>query len=147
MNEVISDRSDTQFQALAWDPEVGTSDGDGINRVRFEIIGPSPSTNTRHTQSEYSAGYCTFGGNNPCNQMSQSLWDSLPNGTYTIRAQARANDGRYSVWDEVDFIIDKPPTPTSTETEIATDTPTPAPSRTPACGPENPNYPCLTPPW
>ena len=124
-NPTITDRSQTRFQAVAWDPVTGTWDGAGINRVQFRILGPAPSTTQRDFATEYAQAYCGFGGNSPCSMMDQNYWDSWPNGTYTIQARAQANgtgQWRWSSWDTETFVLNKPPTPTPTKTFTPTET-------------------------
>lgn len=40
-NQVITNISQTNFEAIAWDPNVGTSNGNGIQKVEFTFSGPS----------------------------------------------------------------------------------------------------------
>jgi hypothetical protein len=55
------------FQVQAWDPEVGTRDGDGIESVTFRISDENGSL--VHEKIEKKSGYCPFGGGEPkCNR-------------------------------------------------------------------------------
>jgi hypothetical protein len=135
----------TRFEAEAWDPDVGMNNGDGIQRVEFRIR--NSGGGTVFSSNEYNAAYCVFGGNGPCNTMGTSLWDSLPNDTYTIYARAHAIDGRKSVWDTRTFVMNRAPTPTPTITNTPTITPTPTVTSTPTITrtPTRTTTPSITP--
>jgi len=105
-----SEREQSRFEAEAWDPLVGTTNGAGISALEFRIVSPTGATIWTHT--EYSARYCTFGGDTTCAYMGDSLWKQFrsvfPNGTYTIQARARrASNGIWSPWTSRTFILDK----------------------------------------
>lgn len=131
---VISSQSQTRFEAIGWDMGGSHTNGQGINRIYFQIFDPN-GVRILNT-SEGQAAYCAFSGNGPCNAMNDSMWNSLINGTYTIVVQARGDNGIWS--DEVSktFVIlrDTPTptrTPTVTRTVTATSTgPTPTPTKT-----------------
>jgi hypothetical protein len=128
--QVITSQSDTDFEAIAWDTGVGSTNGDGISRVYFQIY--DPNGNRILNRSEGVPAYCAYSGNGPCGEMYDGTWNSLINGTYTIMARARAYTGVYSPWVEKTFIINRPPTQTPTITLTPTITPTPTISATPA---------------
>ncbi len=112
----------TRFEAVAWDPNVGTNNGDGIYKVRFQLVFPDGGVPKKRT--EYSARYCEFGGDTTCKKMYKSTWNSLENGTYTVMAMAVADNGAYTPWVEQTFEVALPtPTPTLS----------PTPSPTPDC--------------
>ena len=96
----IKKQSDSQFRAEAWDkghPDAN-DDGAGIDRVNFIIL--DNAGNVILNRNESTAGYCVFGGDDPCNEMDDSLWNTLPNGDYTLIAQARS--GVTGAWSELD---------------------------------------------
>jgi hypothetical protein len=122
---VITSVSQTNFEAVAWNPPYGGSNGDGISNVTLWFSGPG----TIPGRTDESARYCAFGapGNSPCRTMDNVVnIGSLPNGTYTIFARAYGIDGRYSEIVSKTFILQFPATPTPTITN--TPTPTPLPS-------------------
>jgi hypothetical protein len=121
---VITSVDQTRFEAIAWDPNVGTSNGNGISEIRFWFEGPGRIPG----RTERQLGYCAFSGNSPCNPISAVMdFTTLPNGTYTIFAQARSEDGfRYSGTVSKEFILQLPPTPTPTITNTPTATPIPS---------------------
>jgi hypothetical protein len=121
----ITGISSTEFQAVAWDPLVGTTNGDGIVSVSFELYHEATGLLIM-TNTTFNVQYCTFGGNGPCDRWQSPPvnpawdWSSAPNGVYRLRARAVADGGRVSAWDESVFTVAKP-LPTAT----ATGTPTP----------------------
>jgi hypothetical protein len=120
---VITSVEQTRFEAIAWDPNVGTSNGDGIRNIKFWFDGPGDIPGRTESQ----VAYCANGGNTPCTRLSDIMdYTTLPNGTYTLWARAQGDDNRYSETIFKTFILNFPPTPTPTIT--ATFTPTPVPS-------------------
>jgi hypothetical protein len=121
----ITGISSTEFFAVAWDPLVGTTNGDGIISVHFELIYEATGTLIM-TNSVFAPQYCAFGGNGPCNRWQSPPvnppwnWSTAPNGSYRLRARAVGMDGRVSAWDEHVFTVAKP-----LATVTATATPTP----------------------
>jgi hypothetical protein len=91
---VISNNSQTRFEAKAWDTAVGTTNGKGIIRVKFWFSGPRdlghPAGNPR---VENSVRYCAFTGTGTCNTMTGALFNSLPSGIYTMYVQATGVSG------------------------------------------------------
>ncbi len=99
--QTITRRNQTRFEAEAW---VGGDriNGKDIERVVFviEALG--------HMESEESVRFCAFAGDDSCNRMSSSQWDSLDDGTYSIRAQAcSAITGDCAGWVSKTFVIQK----------------------------------------
>jgi hypothetical protein len=130
--QILTNISQTRFEAIAYDTGMAHVNGNGITNVRFEIYDPSGTRIQNLTDT--TAAYCAFGGNGPCNTMSSSTWNSLVNGTYLIRAQGFGVNGTYSPLVEKTFIILRDtatPTQTSTFTLTPTRTPTPTITRTP----------------
>lgn len=88
------------FRVAAYDPSVGDSDGDGIERVEMQIF--DAHGQMVHQRTERTAGYCAFGGGEPeCNifdfAASGHRWPGgmeITSGTYTLRAIVYAQDGR-----------------------------------------------------
>jgi hypothetical protein len=122
---VVTNVSQTNFEAVAWNPPFGGSNGDGISEIAFWFTGPA----TIPGRSDTSARFCAFGapGNSACRTVDEVVrFTSLANGTYTIYARARGVDGRYSEIVSKTFILQFPPTATPTITH--TPTPTPLPS-------------------
>lgn len=122
---VITSASQTPFEAIAWNPPYGSSNGDGISTVTLWFSGPGSIPG----RTDASARYCAFGapGNSQCRTMDTVLsMASLPNGTYTIFAQAYGIDGRSSEIVSKTFIIQLPATPTATVTATPTSTPLPS---------------------
>jgi len=120
---VITKVNQTRFEAIAWDPTVGTSNGSGISDVRFWFEGPGSIPG----RTDDNAGYCAFGGNASCGRIDAVMdFSTLPNGTYTIYARARGVDGRFSETVSKEFILQFPPTPTPTITTTPTATPIPS---------------------
>jgi hypothetical protein len=120
----ITDRSQTDFEAVAYDPNIGTNNGDGIFQVHFTLF--DPNGNQIHYQSESLVAYCGFGGDHPCSWMPTSEWDALINGTYTLQAEAISYGSCSSTAITTKtFNINNPPTPTPTITLTPSKTPTP----------------------
>lgn len=120
---VITDVEQTRFEAIAWDPAYGTSNGNGISNIKFWFEGPGYIPG----RQESLKAYCAFSGNGPCGRIDAVMdYTTLPNGTYTIFARAEANDGRLSDIVSKTFILNFPPTPTPTITDTPTATPLPS---------------------
>jgi hypothetical protein len=113
-----SNLEETRFEAIAWNPPYGTSNGDGIDNIEFWFGGPGSIPGA----TERVVAYCAFTGDTPCTRLDQRVdYSTLPDGTYTIYARAQGVDGRYSETISRNFILSSPPTPTAT----ASNTPTP----------------------
>lgn len=118
-NQEITDISMTNFRVKAFsgtdaEVEAGTgTDGNGIEEVEFELIDllgnpidlDSDADGT--TLTDNAVKYCVFGGgvnsSDPCDPMGETMYDTLMasyttnhTGTFTLRASAKQNDGRWS---------------------------------------------------
>ena len=79
----ILNLSNTAFEAEAWDPAVGTSNGDGITSISFMIsnsLGP-----IIYTYADSASDYCVFKGDGPCKDAEKASI-SLKAGNYTLEA-------------------------------------------------------------
>lgn len=129
---------DTRFQAVAYDLNVGSADGSGIQQVAFEIYSPG---NVRvYTSSDTAAAYCAFGGNGPCNMT--NLQSGAQSGTYILRARALTSSGTWSNWVSRTFVIVLPSgsgagvaPANALVVGTATTLPSPLPSHTPTIVP------------
>jgi hypothetical protein len=129
----VATREQTRFEAIAYNTGMAHTNGNGIEAIYFVVYRPDGST--LHTRTDSTLRYCTFGGDEPCNRMSSTLWNSLVNGTYTITAQALGQNGIWSDVVQKSFTITRPTaTVTRTPTRTATICPpshcTPTPTRT-----------------
>jgi hypothetical protein len=97
---IVSSPADTNFRAIAYDPAVGTNDGDGITSVDFAIDLISGNGNYQHNRSDIDAPYCGYGGSDGCSTTPN--WDSMDPGTYRLTATANAS-GKPSVTISVTF--------------------------------------------
>jgi hypothetical protein len=141
---IISDVDDTRFEARAWDPLIGTSNGDGIDYVRLWLYSPTFTLLTVNDQ--FSVRYCMYNGTVTCNRMPGGQFSALTNGTYTIYAMAWATDGRASALVSKTFIIAWPTaTPSNTPTPTKTYTPSPVPPPTDTLPPTSTFTPSNTP--
>jgi len=121
---IITSVEQTRFEAIAWDPNIGKSNGNGIADIRFWFDGPGSIPGRTDDQADY----CAFpGSNSTCRTIDTRMdFTTLPNGVYTIFARARGLDGRFSETVSKDFILQFPPTPTPTITSTPTATPIPS---------------------
>jgi hypothetical protein len=132
---LITNLSGTNFEATAYDPNVGLTDGAGIQSVTITFSGPGLIPGTIVT----TASFCAFGGTGPCNDMNPVVFSSLPNSDlldtlndYYMTAVAMAPDGRTaSVTRRFKMMAPNTPTPTPTSTNTATSTNTPTFTMTP----------------
>ena len=119
---IITSVDQTRFEAVAWDPNIGTTNGTGIDRIDFWFTGPSHIPG----RTERQIGYCAFSGNAPCQRIDAVVdYTTLANGTYTMYARARGSDGRYSEIVSKEFILQFPATATATITNTPTSTAVP----------------------
>ncbi len=85
-----------RIEAQAYDPNTGSSNGDGINYVHFSIS--DPNGQEIYEKDESTAPYCAFGGNDsPCSEQSITASDSggeWYSGTYAVTATAYTRGGR-----------------------------------------------------
>ena len=85
--DIITMWEDTRFEAVAYNPPYGYSNGDGIANIQFWFSGPGYIPGA----TESMVAYCAFTGNTPCTRMDERSGldvGTLPNGTYTIYARA-----------------------------------------------------------
>jgi hypothetical protein len=131
--QVITLQDETNFEARSWDTGVGTTNGAGIDRMHIVIFNPNNPTTALVNRTDTSAPYCTFGNASPCPKMSNALWNSLPNGTYTMIAWGRSGvTASWSAPVQVQFTLNRLlPTATITPTPTRTPTPTNTPTKTP----------------
>lgn len=145
---ILTDRSQTRFEAIAYDTGMAPVNGNGINRVYFWIY--KPDGTLLRSRNDRALRYCAFGGNSTCNMMGSTMWNGLENGVYSILAQALGLNG---IWSEVvqktfEILRDTPtPTLTFTPTRTATPTNTPCPPNicTPTPTPTRTRTPTITP--
>ena len=120
--EIIYTEDQMAFEAYAYNPDYGNSNGQGIARVRFWFTGPTAIP----ARVESFLAYCAFGGNGPCDTIGSTIpFTSLVDGTYTIYAQATGVDGRISAVVSRTFVVQRNPTATPTTSPTATMTSTP----------------------
>ncbi len=87
------------FQVAAWDPAVGSNNGDGIDAVYLAM---QDSSGTVHSREERVAAYCAFAGGEPdCNVYDYAaagyVWDTgaaVQPGPLVLTADVYASDGR-----------------------------------------------------
>jgi hypothetical protein len=91
----------TRFEAIAYDPSVGMTNGDGITSVDFSIVQLSGGAYT-YSHTENTAAYCAFGGGSPC--ATSPAFGSMTPGTYRLTATAHA-PGKPNVSVSVTFTI------------------------------------------
>ncbi len=124
---ILTTQDDTRFQAMAYDPAVGTNDGDGIQGVEFEIRDSADTL--LYSAADTMHAYCAFGGDGPCNVAPGPVTSASP-GTYTLRARAQSTGGTWTDWVVRTFVIGDSPTPAPTDTPVATATDVPVPTAT-----------------
>ena len=90
------------FQVEAYDPDRGTSDGDGIDSVDLQIFRNGQKV---YERTERSAGYCAFSGGEPDCQLwvfadRNNQWPGdrpIEFGPHLLRAQVNAKNGQKKV--------------------------------------------------
>ena len=108
---VIDNINQTEFEIEAWDTGVGASNGDGIDTVYIEILGPGGIGILSPPTDEFVVKYCAFSGNGPCptwDNAAAILFADAPNGVYTIRAATLTDLGVVSEWVTITFTLAKP---------------------------------------
>lgn len=126
----ITSIDQTDFEAFAWDIGVGITNGEGINQVH--LLFWDTNGNVLANRIDSSLPYCVWGNQSPCPIMSQALWDSLPDGTYTMVAWGQSSVTQsWSAPAQLTFTIDRPDPATATPTPTETPTPTPTLTETP----------------
>ncbi len=108
--------ADTASRAIAYDPSSGTADGNGVNRVEFQLYDPSGALIV--DRYDTSAPFCLFGGS-PCYKWrtfsdssgySNVAFKDAPNGVYTLKVRARSSlSGQFTDWMESTFTVDHAP--------------------------------------
>ncbi len=102
---VLAHRTQTRFEAEAWEQVMGGENGDGIRRVRFRIF--DAQENSVFSHAEYIPPYCAFGEKIKCNPMSKELWNSLGSGSYKLEVSAEGVNGIWSKLYVQPFVIQK----------------------------------------
>jgi hypothetical protein len=92
-----------RIEAQAYDPGVGTRNGDGIDYVRFTVRHESGAV--IYENDEASPAYCAFGGDSPCQQL---LSERFRSGVYEVTATASSMSGR-TASDTTTFTLDLSP--------------------------------------
>lgn len=87
-----SAQNGTRFQVTAYDKNLGTTNGAGIDHVVLQLYGPNGSLLA--SNDDYAGSYCLFGGTGSCSQMDTTIWNNLQSGSYVFRATAYTSDGR-----------------------------------------------------
>jgi hypothetical protein len=80
---LITNNTQTTFEAEAWDPAVGANNGDGVASLTFTIY--NSIGNSFYTYTDTAAPYCAFGGSATCSDAA-SAGVALGNDTYTLEA-------------------------------------------------------------
>lgn len=80
------------ISATAYDPNISTTNGSGIQKVVFTITGPG---GFNYSNTDTSKPYCAYGTGSTCS--SWSGWSSRTKGEYTITATAYSSNGLPSV--------------------------------------------------
>jgi hypothetical protein len=91
------------FQVAAWDPTVGTNNGDGIDAINLTVV---DGTGIVYAREERMAAYCAFAGGEPdCNIYDYAtagyVWQSgapVVSGAHALFADVIASDGRRVTW-------------------------------------------------
>lgn len=134
---VITDLSQTNFRAIAYDCRLGTEDGLGIRSVDFKIFAynddprKNPGQPALHHNEEFEVQYCAFDGNicSPMGSAEAGNNTILTSGQpYVMSAQAFGINGEESIVIYVTFMLDIQ-TPTL-EPSATIETPTIEPSQT-----------------
>ena len=94
------------FEVVAFDPQVGPTNGSGIDFVEMKIL--DSQGNAVYTRTENNPGYCAFGGGEPaCNIWNfadnKFIWpDGTPMqaGAYTLHAGVYATNGAKTILEQ-----------------------------------------------
>jgi hypothetical protein len=110
----ITDVAQTDFRAIAYDREVGSTDGAGISQAEFTLLDPSGAPLDQPTY-DTAAPYCPFGDTSgTCDPMPAALYTQVTEnpGTYTLRARTLlAGNGQQTAWEEASFTTESPVQP------------------------------------
>ncbi len=119
----IIDNDDTKFEVEAWDPAVGTNNGDGVTSVTFrlyDLLG-----NTIYISHDMAPSYCAFGVSNNCSDAA-SAGVVLRSDTYTLEVTMLTNAGvtkmatrTFVVLDQTHLDVIVPPTDGAVITNVA----------------------------
>ena len=98
----LTDVSQTDFEAQAWDTSAGTGNGDGIIHVYFWFSDSHGHhvpglPDVHHKKREDSVKYCAFSGLGTCNTMNPFTFSHLTADTYTMYVQAYGVSGTSGV--------------------------------------------------
>ena len=117
-----------RIEAQAYDPNVGSGNGDGIDYVYFTIS--DSSGDVVFDNDEEDPAYCAYGGDSPCEESISS--DSIASGDYEVTATAYTNRGA-EVSARTSFSLNwEPPIDGSSTTEVEpTIVPTEVPTEVP----------------
>lgn len=100
---VISQITQTDIGAIAFDPDVGNNNGDGVALVEFEWVdGTGRNRIEFNTDDGGDTDFCFFNDTGTCENMSDTRFGLLADGDYILRARALSTDGfSWSNWIEV----------------------------------------------
>lgn len=74
---------EVNFQVVAFDPKKGKDDGAGIENVQINVFQIDPNTQQElpvYQRIEKAAGYCPFGGDQPCKRWRINRRSTWPKG-------------------------------------------------------------------
>ena len=118
----ITSNAETMFEVEAWDPAIGTNNGDGITSVAFILY--DSIGNTVHTYTDTVASYCAFGGDSSCNDAASASL-TLSSDTYILEVTMLTGAGETKTITRIfvipsltEFNITNPPTDGSTITNM-----------------------------
>ncbi|MCB9135968.1 MAG: pilus assembly protein [Anaerolineales bacterium] len=149
--DTITNINQTKFEVGANDTSQGNPNGSGIELVHYAVVDANGSLITASAATDDTQPYCVWGLQSPCPKMPDALWNSLPNGTYTLIAWGQSSvTYSWSAPAQVTFTLSRDlptPTPTFTPTitPTRTNTPTVTPTRTPTQTPTPTNTVCPVP--
>jgi hypothetical protein len=98
------------------------SDGTGIVQMEYQFYWwDGTGWAWRYTTVDYTSAYCAFGGNAPCNEhpIVTGNWPNgraMEDGLHKMQVRAADDEGVWSDWEQVTFLIGVPDTPTPTST-------------------------------
>jgi hypothetical protein len=84
---------EVNFQVVAFDPKKGQNDGAGIENVQIDIVQIDPNTQQElpvYQRTEKAAGYCPFGGDQPCKGLRIGRRATWPEGQQIKSGKYRA---------------------------------------------------------
>lgn len=102
---VLRRQSESDFEVTGWTGRPTPAGGEIPHRFDIEIFDPNGERILR--RSESLPPYCVFTiVNGECSPMSPAFWESLIEGEYLFRVQARGIHGVHSPWNELTFRVD-----------------------------------------